>query len=740
MRTGRALAAIVRREIGGFFHAPMAPVLVGGFLLLVGVAFDNILLDYSSLSLSALESGRTVGAALNLTDGVVRPLVSNILLLLTLLMPAVTMRLFAEEYRSGRADLLMSYPVPDHVWVGGKYLGALAVAGVLLAATAVHGVVIVLLGGPEPGPLAAAMLALVLAAALAAAWGLFFSALVTYQLVAYVLAFGFLTLLMMVDNLLPHLPGPLASLGGHLSLPAHFLRLSRGVVDSRDLVFFLGWTAVGLLGTSAAVAGRRLAGGRAVARWTPPLLMLVLLAMLTAIAERAPVRTDLTSNRRFSLAPQTCQVLDALDRDVTLTAFYQRLDPRRKAAEDLLASLRDRSRRISYRIVDPDRHPALVKDLGVTVARTVVVQAGDRRRELLDPDEGALINAVFRVVSGEQPVVYFLSGHGERDIASRDRPGFAACDAALRRQGYIVRPLLLAERAEVPGDAAAVVLASPTRDPSPAELRALTAYVARGGSVLALVDPGTPAGLADWLASYNVVVGEDFLVSADGAARQFGMDRQVLAVLEYGPHEITRSLGGMFTFYPYAQSLRPRHGQVAGLTARTLVASGERSWSEHDLDSVRRRQPRFDEGVDEPGPFPVAVAVEIDLDRFRRRATADTSVTSGGDLAVGADAGGLAPSVFRRERTARLVVVGDADFASNAYINLYGDRDLLLNIVGWLAREETLVAVRARETLSQPVVLTTTWKRWLAWGGVAGWPLAMTVLSVLVVVRRRRVA
>ncbi len=735
MSARRVLGAIVRRETGGFFHSAMAPVLAGGFTLLVGVLFLNGVLGYADLSRAAVESGRLLREALNPADGVIGPVLSQVLLLLALLLPAVTMRLLAEEARSGRLDLLLSYPVGDHWWIAGKFLGALAVAGILLLALAPHLALVALLAGLEAAPLAAALGGLLLAAALAAAWGLLFSALTRHQLVAYLLAAALLLLLVQAGNLAVHLPPALAAPVGYLSLPEHFRRLAAGVVDVRDLVYFLGGAATGLLAANAALTGRRYGGGRAAARWTPALLMLGLTAVLAGIAARAPLAWDLTPDRRNSLAPQTRQILDALDRDVTVTAFYQRQDPRRRVAARLLAALSDASPRVHVEMLDPDLAPAAVQALDVTVARTVVVQCGERRRDLLDPDEAALASALFRVTAGEMPVIYWLQGHGERSLHDEKRPGFSACRAALERQGYMVRPLSLAERPAVPGDAAVLVVASPTAELLPVETEALTRYLEDGGGVLVLADPGTPASLEQWLRRYNIAPGGDFLVAADGLPRRFGVDPQVPVVLDYGAHPITHGLDGLPTFFPYAQDLRPVSGRVAGITARTLARLGERSWAESDLASVSRRRPRYDEGEDRPGPFSLAVAEEIDLPVFLRRrpGSADSSLAR-------TSAAGLAPSVLRREETARLVVVGDADFASNAYLNLYGDRDLMLNMIAWLAREQPLVSRRAPAGRGRPLLLTAPVRRWLAWGDLAVWPLLVTGLAVTAVVRRRRAA
>jgi len=745
----RGLGAICGREVRSFFRSAMAPVVLTVFMLLTGFFFSNTMFTYSELSLTTMKSGAAVNALLTLADGVFQPLAVNMSVFLLFVLPAVSMRLFAEEYRSGRYDLVMSYPVADHVWVLGKFLSVAAAALVMVALSGAYFIVAFTLGGAEFGPLFSVLLGLALIAILISAWGTFFSTLVPYQVVSYILCFAFVLVLYTIGSLEPFLPGPLADFSLRMSLSRHFMRFSRGVVDSRDLIYMLGWTVLGLAAATAALSGRRLAGGRRWARWTPFLVLLLLVGTLDLIAARNPLTFDMTSNRRHSLAPQTEQVLESLEADVEVTAFYQRLDPNRRVAEVALNAFADATPRFSFRMVDPDRELGLVQRYGVTTVRTVVVEARGRRRDLPDPDESALINAVYRVVLGTQPVVYHLQGHGEPALDLETRDGYSAYLDALESQGYLVRPLLLADVPAVPSDGAVLVIASPRRDLRPAEIEAVQRFVADGGSVLALLDPGAPASIAEWAGRYDVTLGEDFLVSRSGASTQFGVDDRVVILFEYGPHDITKGLSGLATFFPFVQSLQPSGGAHRGMTARTILRTSPASWAERDLASLAAGEMDFDEGVDLPGPLPFGVAIEIDRREYFGEPEAGAARLRQERPEVGdefaqslrgrtQDEPRLPPSIFTRDESSRMIVVGDAGFAANEHLDLYGNRDLLLNMVGWLAGEKVLIAQRAREDRSEPVVLSVSQKRWLGWGCTLGWPLLAGLFSAVAVVRRRR--
>ncbi len=384
----RQLLAIARREIGAFFRSAMAPVVVTCFLLLTGLFFTLIVFGYSQLSAEAQRSGRLAEVVLNLADGVFQPLAVNISVFLIFLLPAVTMRLFAEEYRSGRYDLIMSWPVADHVWVLGKFAAAVAVMLTLVAGASAHIAAAAALGRIEIGPLLAAGLGLLLAATLNAAWGVFFSTLLPYQVVAYILTFGFLLLLHAIGGLEPHLPGALGRLASQSvpsrALPPFLARHHR----QPGLYYFLAWTGLGLAAAAASLGGRRLAGAGRLARWSPVVVSAALLLVVGALVERHAWSADLTSNRRFSPAPQTVRIMQYLRSEVHVYAFYQRLDPRRAAAEVLLSAFADRSGRFRYEFIDPDRDLALVERYRVTTGGTVIVEVEGRQRTLLQPRRG----------------------------------------------------------------------------------------------------------------------------------------------------------------------------------------------------------------------------------------------------------------------------------------------------------------------------------------------------------------
>ncbi len=744
----KQILAIARRETTAFFHSAMAPVVLSGFLVLAGFFFTLFAWAYVENSLVALRSGRD--AYLNLTEGIFQPLVADMTIFLLFLLPAVTMRLLSGELRSGRFDLIMSWPVPERAWVLGKWLSTMAVAASLILASSAYFVVVALLGKPEVGPVLVAVLGLLLLSGAVAAWGLVFSGLFPYQVVAYFLSFAFGLGLFMIGALEPHVPGPLGRLMGELSLSNHFLRFSRGVIDSRDVVYFAGLIAVGLAAAVAVLAGHKQSPGRRLRGWAPALALLVAAIFAQAVATRRPLVADLTPDDRYSLAPQTLQILDALGDDVLVTAFYQRIDPARTGMAVLLQSLADRAPRLTYRFVDPEREPDQLAEYDVNVARTVVVESGGRRQGLLEPDEGQLINMIYRLATGARPVVGYALGHGEHLFSGEQRSSYAAVVRLLEGNGYDMRPLVLPERAEVPANFDLVIMAGPKLDPSPAELEALDAHLARGGAMLALFDPVTPDALRAWTRRYNVILEGDVIVSPGREGELVGVGLRTVVVADgYGEHPIVRDMQGIATTFPLTQSLHPVQKQVAGLEGEIILFSNPETWGERDPNTKYSGDPTYDPAQDLRGPLPIAVALEIDTADttiFRQgrgpRRDATPAISAPGVLAEReaerARQAAASQALFTPPQRGRLVIVGNSEFASNANLELYGNRDLFLNMMNWLVQEEVLINLRARPRSFQPLALGDDRRALLGWVCVLGWPLVVGGGSFAWVLRHRR--
>lgn len=242
--------ALTRREIQAYFASPIAYVVLAAFLWLFGFYFYAFL--------EAFIDPRTVapGEVVNVNQDMLRWVFHTTAFFLLFLLPMVTMRSFSEELRSGTIELLFTSPLTDTQIVMGKFLGALALYTIMLATTLFHMGVLFYFGDPEWMPIAAGYLGLLLLGAGYIAFGLMFSALTKNQIIAGLLSFGTFILLYLVE-LAQDRAGWLTTAIHYLSVDRHLEEFAKGVIDTRDIVFFMSMAALGLLLTKQSIESYR---------------------------------------------------------------------------------------------------------------------------------------------------------------------------------------------------------------------------------------------------------------------------------------------------------------------------------------------------------------------------------------------------------------------------------------------------------------------------------------------------
>src|SRR5207249_7232965 len=187
--------------------------------------------------------------------------------------------------------------------------------------------------------------------------------------------------------------------------------------------------------------------------------------VVQALSFQHSARRDLTENKRFSLSPQTIQLLRGLKTEVNAVAFYRGDQPGKPVAEDLLKQYaRYSNGKLTWKSVDPDREPGLARRYGVESYGTIVLETKAKSEKVLDAEEEKLTNGLVKVTREGKRIVYVIQGHGESDLASSERPGFSEAKSAMEKANYEVKPLVLARAGKVPDDATVVILPGPRTD------------------------------------------------------------------------------------------------------------------------------------------------------------------------------------------------------------------------------------------------------------------------------------
>lgn len=249
---------IAGKEIRSYFVSPIAYVVLTGFLLLGGWFFFNLLARFNFL-LSIYTAMRNPEAMmrLNLNEFVIAPLLHNLSVVLVILVPVITMRSFAEEKKAGTYELLLTSPLSVPEIVLGKFLGAFVFMLVMIGLTGTYALLLRGFGNPETGVMVAGYLGLLLLATAFVAVGLFTSSLTENQIIAAVSCLVALLLLYIISWPAETAGATLGGLLKYLSLTEHFGEMVKGVIDTRDVVYFLSVTVLALFLTHRSVESIR---------------------------------------------------------------------------------------------------------------------------------------------------------------------------------------------------------------------------------------------------------------------------------------------------------------------------------------------------------------------------------------------------------------------------------------------------------------------------------------------------
>lgn len=441
------------------------------------------------------------------------------------------------------------------------------------------------------------------------------------------------------------------------------------------------------------------------------LLAVALFAVLGLLATRHNVRIDLTPTQSFVLSPSARQVAEAFDKPARITVFFNsQMGDQRRDMADLLDQFRSAAPNLTYRMFDLDRSPALANKYGISSYNTGVVEVGDEVAMLRSIDEAEVTNVLLSLSRQRARTVCFATGHGERDPANPDeRSGYSEVAKALERERFAVQSLSTLPADGVPETCTVVVLAGPSHDFLPGEADALVRYLRRGGRVLMLVDPDAPPSVLRFLSQLGIEARSDLIV--DEQNRFVGADSFMPQVLRFRSETFRNSLTA-----PAVLSLARPVGPAAeipnGVQVSSIAATSPDSWAMVGTTKPPSDTVRFRREVDQVGPLSVGALATI---------TPDVPDAPPGQL----------------------MVFGDSDFATNFYLNLLGNKDLILSSVAVLSEDPTLVAVRRKAmpsgTLS-PISLTAAQSRTIFWAAVIVMPALSLLIGVALGVRRLRLS
>ncbi len=426
------------------------------------------------------------------------------------------------------------------------------------------------------------------------------------------------------------------------------------------------------------------------------------------LAVKHPKSWDITTNKIYTLAPDTLQTLQGLKEPVAITAFIQNGEKGYDAWEDLFKRYQAiNNEKFTYQFVDPVKDPMLVKQFNIREGGPrVVVKAAGLDQRVTNPTEEELTNALVKATHATEKKVYFLSGHGEADIDDTNKSGVSALVKRMDAEGLKAQKLTLAGSGEIPKDAEVVVIAGPSAPLAPGEVALLKTFIEEGGRLLVMLEPVDPSGgdrasgLEPMLQEWGIAQDPGLVVDVS-AQKLFGTSPFFPVVFDFGAHEITKGFRQQ-TLFPTAASLTLTSSANANPVA--LFKTQAQSW----VETTPQVQPIQHDPNEKRGPLVLGAAV-----------TRDTSKKDS-----------------KRADEARLVVVGDKDFLTNGFITEGGNEDLALNSMNWLASQTERISIRPRTRDASRVYLSGA-----QMGGIRFFstelPIAMLALGLAIYFNRR---
>jgi len=627
--------------------------------------------------------------------------------------PAITMGMLSDERKSGTIELLVTKPVTDWQIIFGKFLAAFLLICITLVMTLPYYITVASIGNIDHAAVWLGYLGLLFMSAAYISIGLYSSSITSNQIVAFLVALFIGIFFHLIFGLLADsTTGWIAGILNYLSLTTHYESMARGVIDSKDLIYFLSVIFLGLTGADLALRSRK------TKKSTSFILALGILILVNVLSDRFFVRLDFTADKRYTLSQATKNILGSLEQPVTVTAYIsEELPPqfaqlRRDFKEELVEYSNRSGGKVVFEFIDPAKdeqvqqkamqagiQPVLinVRDKDQVKQQRAymgaVLQYGDKKEVIPFIQPGAameysLSTSIKTMSVKEKPTIGIIQGNGEPSPNAM----FQAMQALSLRNN--IEPVSISDSVINLSKYKVVVMVGPTDSLPPVAFRNLDDYLASGGDLYIAINrvlgdlqratgSEVTTGLERWLEGKGIRVNGDFVVDQKCGTvmvqqQQGFMNFQTPVNFPYLPnitnfadHPATKGLTSIVL--PFVSSI-DYTGPADGPLFISLVMSSERSGSE--------RPP-----------------VYFDINRNWQQ----TDFPSSGLTVAALLSGNLVGNA-----ASRIMVVADADFMINGEGNQRREigpdnLNLFVNGIEWLGDDTGLIDLRTKEVTSRPL-------------------------------------
>jgi ABC-type uncharacterized transport system involved in gliding motility auxiliary subunit len=494
----------------------------------------------------------------------------------------------------------------------------------------------------------------------------------------------------------------LAASGVRYSIQGEWLTMSKVLLIAGG-VFVLAAVVLGFRGIVRTLSGRTAQRGANTTLLT--LAVIAILVVINFVGFRHHKTFDLTAEKLYTVSDQTRNIVRGLKQDLTVARFDKTPN---NAFDDLMAEYKALSPHFKYQFVDPNQKPEVAQEFGVTRMGDVVVAYGVRKDHLDASAHGGQLGeedvtgAIVKVTSDKVKEVCFVTGHGEKSLSDGSQDGYNQVDAGLKKENYVTKTINLIAENGVPADCSVVVIAGPKQSYYPQETAMIGKFLDAGGDALVMVDPATDPKLDDLFQAWNVAVGSNVVVDASGMGQIFGGGPIIPVVSDFGSSPITKGFQGSMAFFPFARTVSLADKSKSIPQVIELLKTSERSFTIPRLEPGQKKI-SFDSKTDKIGPLSLGVAA---------------------NRKVG-------------DKDARLVVIGNSQFAANPSVGHERNGDLFFNTIDWLAQDENLISIRPKSATNRRVTLSEAQAAALHWVNLVFLPGLVIFSGVYIWWKRR---
>ncbi|MBI5414954.1 Gldg family protein [Candidatus Peregrinibacteria bacterium] len=641
--------------------------------------------------------------------------------------PALTMGSVSQERTEGTLEVLLTHPLKEWEFLLGKFLGSFIFVIIALLFIIPIGISLSLYGDLDGGVILGQFLASICMAMVLISLGVFVSSLFKSQITALLISVvvSFFFIVFQLGFITGSLPVAVGSLLERLSISSHFTSMARGVIDLRDIWYFLSMTAVFLSLAYLQLIKRKSGNKKEIYRsWKIGVALFIGIAvLLNVLGSRIPGRIDLTEENLYTLSPATKNLVGGLQDVVNVTLYASaelpaQFKPLLRDTEDILrdyetlakgnivfsekdpsdnASLKSEAtslgvQEVQFNVVSGEEFQVKKGYFGLTVAhggKTEAIPFIENTGDL----EYLLTSFIAKLTTTEKKKVIFLSGHGEKSITQ----GYSTFVNELKGQFDVQDFSFPASSSEgkvtpvktLPENTSVLVIAGPTQEIPSDEREGIRSYIKNGGAALFVVDP-VSVDLKTFSASENANSFADFL-------SEYGIQVAKNIVYDLKSNQNVQFGGGFVTIflpYPFWINALPADTMSPIMVKIKQMVFPWASSLSIDTDAMAKKNLVATKLVtttngagEQNGSFTLDPQQRFSNSDLSEKLIA-VSVTNAGE----------------NEKQSRIIAVTDSDFLTNDMVQRTAENFAFgMNSVSWLAQEESLAGIRLKSRAMNPL-------------------------------------